>query len=113
MSVLKVLRRFRQINRVKDHDYLAKEIHFVEVGPGRVKFVIVFDDDTMADGPTLDEKFFKMNVEGFDIPFVDKDGKDQKSHYAGMGESKCWEEIVEQVVVPPEAVVIVEQTIAR
>lgn len=95
MSEQKVFRKFRQINRVAGHDYMAKEIRYVEVEPGWVKSVILFDDGTSKDGPTVAEKFFKMNMDGFDVPFKARDGSQQKSRYTGMTESKCFEEIVE------------------
>lgn len=113
MSEQKLVRKFRQINRKKPHEYLAKEVHFVEVEPGKIRTVIVFDDDTHVEGVTVDEKIHRRNLEGFDIVSKGKDGIEVVvARHIGMLESKCWEEIFD--VVPPavEAAQIEERKVA-
>ena len=104
-----VTRKFRQINRVKHHEYLAKEIHFTEVSPGKIRTIMVLDDDSRVDGITVDEKIHRMNLIGFDIVSSGKDGIEVvTAHHVGMLENKAWEEIFDALPPTQEAAQVEE-----
>ncbi len=113
MSEHRSVRKFRQINRIPPFEYLAKEIHFVEVEPGKIRSIMIFDDDTRIEGPTVDEKIHKMNIEGFDIVSKGKDGVEiVTARHTGMLENKAWEEIFDTVPPAVEATMVEERQVA-
>jgi hypothetical protein len=94
MSEVLSVRKFKQVDRKRDHEYISEEIHFETLESGFVRTVYVAPSGERKVGPTVSAKIHEKNLSGFDI--ITKRG--ERSHterFIGMLECNCFKEIID------------------